>query len=419
MLGGVVMNNRSKTALAVCSAVMAVIFTAVVIFAVSCQPKPDDAKDTAGPASGSVSTAAVSSEPETIVLSFIGDCVIASEASSTSPDNFDYYAKNKSHEYFFSGVYDILSKDDLTFANVECVLSDKDLEKSYKDYSPAFWFKGPSSYADIMRLGSVEVAGVVNNHTKDYGFEGYQDTVKSLKNEGLEVGEDCVPIYADVKGSRIGVVYAHLWGSSHLSYIKDALEDMQDRCDYRIVFFHGGDEGVHEPDNYKIDCLRELANSGLCDLIVGSHPHVLQPMEIVNGVPIVYSLGNFCYAGSYYPENKTVIFQVLLTVDGDRNISTATRLIPCYVFTGSYNNWQPMVITDKEDSEAVLAIMNSKVEYRQSTGTEAQKPTDTHGSEQTGTSYDPPEDPDYTEEPTFVEDTPQDDAENDTVIVYY
>lgn len=411
--------NKRKIVLAVCSSVMAVIFIIVLILTVSCKPETYELENTTEPATECSGTTADSDAVETIVLSFIGDCVIASEASSTSADNFNYYASNKDHGYFFEGVYDILSKDDLTFANVECVLSDKDLEKSYKDYSPAFWFKGPSSYADIMRLGSVEVAGVVNNHTKDYGTEGYLDTIKSLENEGITVGEDCSPRYVDVKGERIGVVYAHFWGSSHLSYIKDALSEMQGKCDYRIVFFHGGEEGTHEPDNYKIDGLRELANSGLCDLIVGSHPHVLQPMEVANGVPIVYSLGNFCYAGSYYPENKTVIFQVLLTVGADHSISTATRLIPCYVFTGSYNNWQPKLITDKSDSDAVLSIMNSKVEYRQSTEAETQKPSEATAPEQTEMSYDPPEDTYYTEQETNAQDAPQYSVENDTVVVYY
>lgn len=84
---------------------------------------------------------------------------------------------------------------------------------------------------------------------------------------------------------------------------------MQGKCDYKIVFFHGGEEGIHEPDNFKIDACRDLANSGLCDLIVGAHPHVLQPIEVVNDVPIFIPLVTSVLLATTIPKIKLLYME--------------------------------------------------------------------------------------------------------------
>ena len=294
-----------------------------------------------------------------------------------SEDSFAGVAQRRDHSYFFAQVYHVLSQDDLTIANFECVLSDRDLEKKEKSYTPAFWFKASASDADILKLGSVEVASVVNNHVYDYGEEGYADTVEALSAQGIYASEELSPVYIEKKGIKIGILSCNLWADYQVGYIETALEEMQDKCDYKIVFFHGGEEGVHQPDNYKIDACRYLAQSGLCDLIVGSHPHVLQPLEVVNDVPILYSLGNFCYSANVYPENKTVILQAELSRT-ENGVEGAVSVIPCYVYTGSSNNYQPAVMTDKEDIDEVVRMVSATVEYVEET-----EPSSTQQTEET------------------------------------
>lgn len=354
------MNENSKITLGITSGLMALIFVLIVIFGLG------DSCDTTGTATPDQPVFATTApvDENAITLSFIGDCILTSESGEVHQGNFAWYAENKSHDYFFEGVYDVLSQDDLTFANCECVLSDNKLQKRHKGDKVAFWFIGPAQNADILKLGSVEVAGVANNHTYDYGEQGCLDTVEALEAQGIRAGQDIVPLYVETKGVRIGIVYCSFWGSYQTKYIENALEEMEGNCDYKIVYFHGGTEGTHYPSNYLIDACRHMAEEELCDLIIGAHPHVLQPMEVVNDVPIVYSLGNFCYGGNTFPENKTVIFQAILSTEGDR-ITTSTNIIPCYVYTGSSNNWQPKVITDEGDKQEILRMMSEKVEHRQ------------------------------------------------------
>ena len=98
--------------------------------------------------------------------------------------------------------------------------------------------------------------------------------------------------------------------------------------------------------------------------MIGSHPHVLQPREVYNGVDIVYSIGNFCYAGNRYPENRTVIYQMELTINGDLTLQSAqSTILPCYVYTGDANNYQPAVVEDNEDiKNKIMDFMDGKIE---------------------------------------------------------
>ncbi len=399
--GGAAVSKQNKVLIVIFSLMVTVFITVAVIGFASANPPAPDTTPTEGGTAPAETTPTAPKTDFTTTLSFIGDCIFGNETGTPYEGNFLWYAEQKPHDYFFSEVYDELSKDDLTFANFECVLTDRDLEKSYKDYDPAFWFRAPASYADILSLGSVEVAGIVNNHIYDFGDEGYADTVAALTAQNIAVGEELKPLYFDVNGLRIGAVYVPLWASYQTSYTLDVLEEMQSNCDYKIVFFHGGEEAIHEPDNYKITACRKIAESDLCDLIVGCHPHVLQPMEVVNGVPIVYSLGNFCYSGSNYPENKTIIFQVMLT-QKEGGITTSTRIIPCYVFTGDRNNWQPAIVEHVQDYNEIIEMMNTPVDYKvettaseETTAAATEAPTETPPQQTEAPITDPPEESFY------------------------
>ena len=104
---------------------------------------------------------------------------------------------------------------------------------------------------------------------------------------------------------------------------------------------------------------REAVNGA--DLVLGNHPHVLQPREVYKGKEIVYSLGNFCFGGSRGPENRTIIYQLILRVENGELVSAASELIPCYVHTGGrVNNYCPAPIEDEAQARRVLDFMDGK-----------------------------------------------------------
>lgn len=299
-------------------------------------------------------------EPEdtsfTIDISMVGDCMLATHKGGFYKGSFSWYAAREEPYYFLEKVRDIFKADDFTIANLENVLTDQDLEEVEKSSTPAYWFKGPAYNIYLLRGGSVEAVSLANNHTGDYGKQGLKDTIAAVEMAGLDYGTNSRTFYLEKNGFRIAVICHGLWKETQATQIVTRIQEASKASDYQIVFYHGGAEGVHEPEEWKVRASHRLVDAG-ADLVVGNHPHVLQPTEVYKGVNIVYSLGNFCYGGHTKPENRTVIYKILLTVDGGSVQKEEISLIPCYVYTGKTNNWQPAPITDEAEKQKVLDFM--------------------------------------------------------------
>lgn len=295
-----------------------------------------------------------------LTMSFVGDCVLATANGTTNrPGSLNWVADRELPSYFFEKVAHILFNDDITVANCENVFNDSELEPVKKE-GEAFWFKTAVKNAQILAMGGVDVVTLENNHTWDYGKQGFEDTVNAVEVTGVKAGYNNKPVILERNGIRVGIVCCGLWSYSQYSSAVRQVESIAPKTDIQIVYFHGGTEKVHKPDDWKVNAARKIAEAG-ADLVVGSHPHVLQPMEVYKGVPIVYSLGNFVYGGNRSPENRTIIFQAFFEVD-EGNIKVSYNIIPCYVFTGSTNNWQPDIITDPAEKEKVLEFMHGRRE---------------------------------------------------------
>ena len=112
-----------------------------------------------------------------VTISAAGDCTLGTD------ENFDYstslparYEEEGDPGYFFRNVRDIFSADDLTIVNLEGPLTTAE-ERADKQFS----FKGDPSYTQILTSGSVEACNLANNHSKDYGTQGYEDTIANVE----------------------------------------------------------------------------------------------------------------------------------------------------------------------------------------------------------------------------------------------
>lgn len=303
-------------------------------------------------------------EPEEgvdIVISFAGDVMLASYKNETTAGNFSAYAKKSDPSYFLQNVAPIFLSDDLTVVNLENVLTDRALAEKEKDHDPAYWYRGPSSNAEILTSSGVEAVSLANNHTGDYGPEGTKDTIAAVEAAELLYGSNSRTFYFEKEGYRIAVICHGLWNEGQANEIVRRIQKAEEESDFQIVFYHGGKEKAHAPEDWRQRASRRLVDAG-ADLVIGNHPHVLQPRETYQGTDIVYSMGNFCYGGSKYPENRTIIYQLKLHIDGDGQLESKTgEIIPCYVYTGSTgNNYCPAVITDEDEVRQVLEFMDGK-----------------------------------------------------------
>ena len=303
----------------------------------------------------------------TITLSFIGDCLCATDENAYYENTFNDVADVKPASYFFEKVSSYFLSDDFTIGDCENVFSDsKNLKVSDKgQYADpkveAYWFKSKAKNANILREGGIDFVSISNNHINDYGAKGHEDTRNALDAANVKWGEEGKIVYYQKDGFKIGIICASMYGTYAIPSIKEAVDKASKKSDYQILYFHGGTEAIHKPEQWKIDACRELMDYGV-DLIMGDHPHVLQPMEKYNNKTIIYSLGNFIFGGNRHPENRTIIYQHTLTVRGGKLTNEAGKIIPCYVYTGDTNNWQPDIIKNKTEKRKVLQFMSGKRE---------------------------------------------------------
>ena len=288
-------------------------------------------------------------EPVSLTVSVVGDCTLGTDEAFDYSTSLNAFYEENGPSYFLQNVKTIFAEDDLTIANFEGTLTDSD-EREEKEFA----FKAPAEFARILSEGSVEAVTTANNHSHDYGDQGFSDTMSALDSQGItHFGYDETAVI-DVKGIKVGLVGIYEL-KDHLErtqQLKDNIAKVKEEgANLVIVIFHWGNEKEDIPDDNQIT-LGHLAIDEGADLVCGHHPHVVQGIEKYNGKYIVYSLGNFCFGGNAYPSDMdTMIYQQTFTVtpegvqeDDDFNI------IPCSISSWDYgNNYQP---TPSEGSEA-------------------------------------------------------------------
>ncbi len=297
-----------------------------------------------------------------VTVSFVGDCMIASSKGQAGRGSLNWYALNYEPSYFLEKVAPYFESDDITVVNCETVLTDRELPERVKSGTRAYWYRGPAANARIFSAASVEVAGIANNHSMDYGEEGRADTVAALKAQGIEVAEDNVPVYYEAKGVTVGILACQLWypGAERSYYA--ALREMNDRADIQIIYAHGGGENTYEVDDWRVTAFHNLIDRG-ADLCLCSHAHRLQPTERYKDAAIVYGLGNFCYGGRTNPVNRTVIYRADFRLGANGGLTLTDEIVPCYVYTGPTNNWQPAPIDPADENyQKILDFMSGKLE---------------------------------------------------------
>jgi poly-gamma-glutamate synthesis protein (capsule biosynthesis protein) len=203
----------------------------------------------------------------------------------------------------------VFQSSDLNIVNVECVLGDAGapIPKG-----------GPNLRADAEFVKAItavpfHIATLANNHTLDFGPDGLDETITTLQRAGVQtVGagmsgtEAAKPLITEVNGMQLGILNcsegeaccsirnnpgAH--GFDVVKLIKQ-VEQLNQQVDIVLVIFHGGRETAPMPPAYVVEGLRHLAEAG-ATAIVAHHPHAPQGIEVHNGVPIVYSQGNFVF----------------------------------------------------------------------------------------------------------------------------
>jgi poly-gamma-glutamate synthesis protein (capsule biosynthesis protein) len=282
-------------------------------------------------------------EPVTALLSFAGDCTLGSDVDVHGWANSFDTVVGTDYGYPFANVRDIFADDDFTLVNLETALTTSDQPVPNK----TFRFKGSPAYTQILVDGSVESVTIANNHSEDYGPAGLDDTEKALDAAGITwSGYDKTLLFTTKSGLTIGVA-----GDSRIS-TTDAGLTADDKAridslkaqgaDIVVYALHWGIERDYQPTPAQVRFAHQLIDYGV-DIVYGSHPHVLQPIEAYGGGFIIYSLGNFSFGGNVNPADKdTVIVRVEATIDAVGGKRMSLRVIPASITSVPvYNDYQP------------------------------------------------------------------------------
>lgn len=234
-----------------------------------------------------------------------------------------YYNRNSDGTYNFDYMYEntnYLTKDaDISYINLETLVAGESLGLS--GYPT---FNGPSQILDALSNAGFTWLNVASNHSYDRGEEGVLTELDKLSqfpnivSTGMHASEmDAQQAKVIEKnGMKIGILgYTYGLNGFVLPEGKEYLIDLIDKdkmkndietlkkvSDIQVVSMHWGEEYQFEPNDYQLDLAQFLSDEGV-DVIIGAHPHVIQPVDYLKGVNgndtlVIYSLGNFISAQS-------------------------------------------------------------------------------------------------------------------------
>ena len=249
------------------------------------------------------------------------------------------------------GIYDCISPElvevmqaaDIMMLNNEFAYSNRGAPLEEKQFT----FRAKPETVSYLNDMGVDLVSLANNHAYDYGPEALTDTLDTLREAGIpyvgagrNISEAARPVYYIVGDMKIAFVSAtqierldtpdtkeatetspgvfRCWnGAKFLEAVREAAEN----SDFVVAYVHWGTENQAELDWAQLKQAPELAAAG-ADLIIGDHPHCLQPIGVIQGVPVIYSLGNFWF------NSKTLDTGMVEVVVDEAGI-VSYQFIPC------------------------------------------------------------------------------------------
>ena len=238
----------------------------------------------------------------------------------------------------------IVQNYDLAFYNQESILGGTELGLS--DYPT---FNSPREFGDAMINSGFNLVSLANNHTMDRGEKAVSNSCEywKSKEDVLAVGsycskEDSETIQIKEKNGIKYTLLAYTYGTNGISVpqgkeylvnlysdekVKNDIAKVRDKVDLLIVSMHWGTEYRTEPTEEQKREAEYLSSLGV-DIIIGTHPHVIEPITYINDTLVIYSLGNFKSAQSTNNDYNTMV-ELMTSVDiikEEKNGQTTIKL---------------------------------------------------------------------------------------------
>ena len=245
----------------------------------------------------------------------------------------------------FSDVGDVFERADFGFVNLETPVA-----PAHSHGSKPFMFDAPVALLDGLKANGIKIVSFANNHVMDQGWAGFTETREHLRDEGLlfagsgdTAQQAWQPVIVEANGIKVGWLGMTRWlngnhnpdkdDQPHVNFfpypgesggapgadeaqVLEAVKQARAKCDLLVVSIHWGIEYAPAPRPEDVETAHKMLDAG-ASVIVGHHPHVLQPVETYKtqdgrDTVIFYSLGNFLSN-----QSRTYVDGLMPDKDGD------------------------------------------------------------------------------------------------------
>ncbi len=263
-------------------------------------------------------------------------------------------AKRADGTYDFRSMYDPMRKI-LSVAEINVLNQETILIKDPKKYDGYPSFGTPFSVGDAVRDAGFNVITHASNHSYDRGEEGIRDSCRYYRQypeitlAGIHFSQKSASQISVIRKNGISVAclnYTDVFNDNNpplkKEYYVDSLLNMEKVCrdikrakrqnDFVVVFPHWGEEYHRKQNKKQVEQAEEMAEAG-ADLLIGTHPHVIQPLAAVTtsdgrAVPVYYSLGNFLSNQEEVDCMLGAMARVTLVKEKDQTTIESIRAIP-------------------------------------------------------------------------------------------
>ena len=301
----------------------------------------------------------------TATLCFVGDVMCHSTQFN--------YAKVSADSFDFTGVFfevkKFLSEPDLTIGNLETVIAG-----SKTGYSGYPYFNAPDDFIFALKNAGFDLLITANNHALDQGWDGVKRTIEVINQNKIhrtgtfisQEDRDSIRIF-QINSIKIAILaYSENTNGLPIPEGKDYSINLIDEkaikkdidkarlknVDVVLVHLHYGPEYNREPGDYQKDIVQKIIDIG-ADIIIGGHPHVIQPTRFfktnhtkLDSGFIAYSMGNFVSNQRWRYSDAGVILNIQISknIFTDSLFISEVNYLPTWVFKGQTEKGREYII---------------------------------------------------------------------------
>ena len=303
-------------------------------------------------------------EPTVTTLVFGGDVMLSRVVGQKMVKYQDY-------SWPFKNVASIFKDADIAVVNLESPFT---YGGDHLVLTGSFAFNADPKAISGLKGAGIDLITLANNHFGDKGQKGMLDTFDLLAKNKIEyvgAGKNFTEArqgkIIEANGFKFGFLgYGYPdtidvatdgaagIANMNIEQAKKNVSEFKKKVDILIIEMHAGTEYVASPNKQQKDFARAVIDVG-ADLVIGHHPHWVQIIEIYQGKPILYSLGNLVFDQMWSRETQQgalakIYFQ-------DKNLEKI-EIIPIHI----YDYGQPQIVSDKSEIQEILKRMNLKSE---------------------------------------------------------